>query len=97
MRATLRKALEAEQQRHQDALEVLAEKRIDAFEQEWRRTRKTSIVLVFGMGCFDVLKNGRSWGKFEYPHWPKMLNDLDRDLDDITDQYRAACPKKRTI
>lgn len=94
MRKSLAKRLEAEQQRHEAVLAAMADERIADFAREWKRTRKGPIKLIFGMGTMAAEgKNGDDFGRYCGPNgWPKILEDLDRDLDDITNQYRAACP-----
>lgn len=99
MTPSIKKRLDSEIARHESTLEQLAEERIDLFEKEWRRTRKSPIELIFGMGYFDVRIDGKLTDKYgNYGNgFPKILMQLDEDLDEITNQYRSACPAGRTI
>jgi hypothetical protein len=89
MRRTLVRQLEAEMERHTAEIDRLANERVKDFVREWKRTRKGPCELIFGIGTMAA--EGPP-DKYSGSGWSKILEDLDRDLDEITNGFRAGCP-----
>ena len=99
MRSALRKRLEAEMERHEQALAEISAERVLDFGKEWRRTRRNPISLRFGMGTMSaegVGTNSTGIDRYSGAGWPRILEELDKDLDEITDGFRATCPENYT-
>lgn len=94
MKRSLQKKHEAEMARHADACLVLAEERLDNFAAEWSRTRRGDVELLFGMGTMHA--KGIS-DKYSGSGWPKILQDLEDDVQDLTDNFRTTCPEDRLV
>lgn len=95
MRKSILRRHSEEMLRHENTCAALVEERIDDFSREWKRTRKTPISLIFGMGTMAA--DGVDSDKYLGGGWPKILDQLEQDLDVLTDQFRTACPENRTI
>jgi type II secretory pathway pseudopilin PulG len=94
MKKSLQKKYEAELARHADICLALAEERIDSFATEWARTRSGDVELLFGMGT--MYAKGIS-DKYSGSGWPKILQDLEDDVQDLTNNFRTTCPEDRLL
>lgn len=86
MKADLQKAYDAELARHECVIGTLAQMRLrDFIVEEWDGT---PMKLTFGMGDCYIEVNGEQAMDDDYPEIEALL----RDIEDITDNYRRACP-----
>jgi len=86
MTDAMQKAYDAELARHEQVILALANKRLREFvRDQWD---DTPLKLKFGMGTCYVEVNGVQEDESDFPEIEEAL----RDVDDLTDGYRRACP-----
>jgi hypothetical protein len=93
MDAKLQKQYDQELARHEQAILALANMRLHDFTKEWQQEYTLPLKLSFGMGTVYVEVDGQQAYEEDYPELEEAL----RDVDDITDGYRRACPADITI
>ena len=91
MNIELQKRYDAELARHEQAITALCNERmVTFFGDEWDGT---PLKLTFGMGTCYVEVNGEQVEDDDYEEIEALL----RDLEDLTDNYRRACPESVEI
>lgn len=96
MKAEMQKRLDAECLRHADAIDALANERVQEFAKEWRRKSRKSIELLFGMGTMYVELEGTQISEWQ-EGYPESLKRMEADVDEITDGLRRGCPNDLKI
>ena len=96
MRSDMSRRLEAEILRHAEAIDALANERVQEFARDWKRKSHKSIELLFGMGSMYAEIEGEQWSEWE-EGYPESLRKMEADVDEITNGFRRGCPNDLKI
>lgn len=107
MNSRMRAKLEGEMTRHQIALENLANERLNQLRLwfEGKFNSDKTLELIFGMGaCYSAINKIQidvECDEMDYrgkrPACLKPIAEALNDIDEITDQYRRACPENLIV